>query len=72
VFNLRNRKFWLIFAILLLTIVSINEPSGKVVAENKPRSKPQSPVTSPKTLGIAQEKETPGTLIPFNGMQLSS
>ena len=66
-FNLRNRKFWLIFAILLLTIVSINEPSSKVVAENKPRSKPQSPVTSSKTLGITQEKETPGTLIPFNG-----
>ncbi|MFX0196836.1 MAG: hypothetical protein ACFFCW_11970 [Candidatus Hodarchaeota archaeon] len=64
-FNLRNRKSWLVFAILLLTIVSILESSSKTVAENQTHLKPLSPVPSPKILGTVQK--IPETLIPFNG-----
>ncbi len=64
-FNLKNRKFWLVFAILFLTTISVLESSSKAVADNQPHSKPKNLAPSQKILGAAQE--IPETLIPFNG-----
>ncbi|MFQ6125313.1 MAG: hypothetical protein ACE5R6_12030 [Candidatus Heimdallarchaeota archaeon] len=64
-FSLRNRKAWLVFVILLLTIISILESSSKTIAENQTHSNIQSPIISSTILGTAQE--TPETLFPFNG-----